>query len=267
MTTRIERKTESICRKSFTSFLEKVCFQRNVHWQIVQDDPPDYYLTFDDSKRFAVEVTESKVFRLSILDKAPVSEKTFRAYHKRLIGQIQSEALRRGVLKGTYVIWFRDPIATHLDYKKLIDNLKQEYFEYLQETKLLQRKPFKKLRIDGMWISSIEKIGGETDCIYPALGGNVAWLNSLENKQTVKQALQQAIDGKKSRLDKRCISDEKILLFYDSYLLDDKSTYLSIHDEIGNLEYFHTIFIHLPVDQEGFVFSSKCLEVFMGSKK
>jgi len=236
----------------------------NTHWETVQHDPPDYYLTVNDSKRFAVEVTESRIFRISILDKAPVAEKAFRAYHEKFISQFQGEVLRRGMLKGTYIIWFRDPIATQIDYKRFMDKLKQEYFSYLQETKRLQKGSFKKLYVEGMWISSIEKIGPGKDCIYPALGGMVAWLNSSENRQIIKSALQQAIDEKKSSLEKHYVSDEKILLFYDSYLLDDKSTYSLIHNEISNMEYFHTIFVHMPADQAGFVFFSKSLEEFAG---
>ena len=88
--------------------------------------------------------------------------------------------------------------------------LKREYFEYLLETKLLEKASPKKLFTEGKWISSIEKIGSGEDCIYPSPSGMVAWLDSPENRQIVKGALQQAINEKKFRLEKSYISDEKI---------------------------------------------------------
>jgi len=63
----MERKSEKICREGFSRLLLKTIDPKDIYWEKVQDEPPDYFLLLFGQKRFAVEVTESKIYCESII--------------------------------------------------------------------------------------------------------------------------------------------------------------------------------------------------------
>lgn len=71
---------------------------------------------------------------------------------------------------------------------------------------------------------------------------------------------------KKEKLEKKAITENKILLFYDSYLLDEKSTYSFEDNTIMNIEYFHTVFIYLPATNGGFIYYCRDPELFRNNR-
>lgn len=257
----MEIKSEKICKEGFSKFLLKTIESKNIHWEKVEDDPPDYYLSLFGQKRFAVEVTECKIYCKSIIDKKQVLEKEYINYHKRYIKQIEQESKEKGILRGAYSIKFKYPILKNSKYKKFLSKLKDEYFKYLQETYQLVLAAKKDILKNNMWISSIVKHHQDRNAIYPDLRVRSAWTESSQNKQIVRAFLQEAINDKKEKIGKKKIQDSKILLLYDSYLLDEITTY-SFSDKIfENIDYFHTIFIQFA-DGGGLMFYSKHPEDF-----
>lgn len=257
----MERKSEKICKEGFSKFLLKTIESKNIYWEKVEDDPPDYYLSLFGQKRFAVEVTECRIYCKSIIDKKQVLEKEYKNYHKRYIKQIEQESKEKGILRGAYSIKFKYPIFKNSKYKKFLSKLKDEYFQYLQETYQLVSAAKKDILKNNMWISSIVKHHHDRNAIYPDLGVRSAWIESPQNKQIVKVFLQEAINDKKRKMDEKNILDSKILLLYDSYLLDETTTYSFNDREFENINYFHTVFIQFA-DSEGLMFYSKHPEDF-----
>ena len=257
----MEIKSVKICKEGFSKFLLKTIESKNIHWEKVEDDPPDYYLSLFGQKRFVVEVTECRIYCKSIIDKKQVLEKEYINYHKRYIKQIEQESKEKGILRGAYSIEFKYPIFKNNEYKKFISKLKDEYFQYLQETYQLVSTAKKDILKNNIWISSIVKHHQDRNAIYPNLKVRSAWIESTQNKQIVRAFLQEAINDKKEKLGKKKIQDSKILLLYDSYLLDEITTY-SFSDKIfENIDYFHTIFIQFA-DGGGLMFYSKHPEDF-----
>ena len=60
---------------------------------------------------------------------------------------------------------------------------------------------------------------------------------------------------------KKKSSDPKILLLYDSYLLDERITYSFNNRKFKNIDYFHTVFIQFA-GGKGLMFYSKHPEDF-----
>ena len=257
----MERKSEEICKEGFSKFLSKTIELKDIHWEKVQDDPPDYYLSLFGQKRFAVEVTECRIYRKSIIDKKQVLEKEYRNYHERYIKQIEQESKEKEILRGAYSIKFKYPIFKDSKYKKFLSKLKDKYFQYLKDTYKLTSVDEKNYFLENVWISSIRKIHQDINIIYPDPGGRSAWTESPQNKQIVKDFLQEAINDKKRKMEKKNILDSKILLLYDSYLLDETTTYSFNDREFENIEYFHTVFIQFA-DGKGLMFYSKHPEDF-----
>jgi len=261
----MERKSEIICREGFSRFLLKTLDSKDIHWERVEDDPPDYLLTLFRQRLFAVEVTEAKIYRKSIMDKEQVQEeKRFRSYHIRYVEQIEQEAKENGILRGAYFIEFKFPLFKSSKYRNFLSDLKKDCFQYIRETRHLNYAAKKELFLGNRWISSIEKVHQNKDIIYPTFGMRSARLQSPQNMQIVKNFLQGAINDKIRKLEKRSIKEPKILLLYDSYLLDDTSTYFFGNDSLKDIQYFHTIFIQLS-GGEGFIFYSKNLDDFNNS--
>jgi hypothetical protein len=257
----MERKSEKICKEGFSKFLLKTIELKNIHWKKVEDDPPDYYLSLFSQRHFAVEVTECRIYCKSIIDKKQVLAKEYINYHKRYIKQIEQESEEKGILRGAYSIKFKYPIFKNSKYKKFLSKLKDEYFQYLQETYQLVSADKKDIRKNNMWISSIVKHHKDKNAIYPDLRVRTAWAESSQNIQIVRAFLQKAINDKKEKLEKKKIQDSKILLLYDSYLLDETATYSFSNKIFENIDYFHTIFIQFA-GGAGIMFYSKHPEDF-----
>jgi hypothetical protein len=252
----MERKSERICREGFSRLLLNTLDPEDIHWQPVKDDPPDYFLTLFGQKRFAVEVTEAKIYCKSIMDKEQMLEREYRSYHDSYVKQIEREAKENGILGGAYFIEFKFPVLKSSKYKNFLSELKRHYFQYIRETRHLDSADKQDFFLGTRWISQIKKIHQNMDIIYPTFGMRTAWVNSPQNMQVVKNFLQEAINDKRRKLEKRAIEEQKILLLYDSYLLDDKSTYSFGIESLKDIEYFHTIFIQLA-GGEGLIFYSK----------
>ncbi len=252
----MERKSERICREGFSRLLLKTLDPQDICWEPVEDDPPDYFLLLFGQKRFAVEVTEAKIYCKSIIDKEQVLEREYRNYHNRYVKQIEQEARENGILVGAYFIEFKFPVFKRCKYRNFLSGLKRQYFQYIQETRRLDSADKKDLFLETVWISSIKKVHQNRDIIYPTLGMRSAWVNSPQNIQIVKNFLQGAINDKRQKLENKAIKEPKILLLYDSYLLDETSTYSFGIESLENIEYFHTIFIEFA-GGEGLIFYSK----------
>jgi len=252
----MERKSERICREGFSRLLLKTLDPKDIHWEPVKDDPPDYFLILFEQKRFAVEVSEAKIYCKSIMDKEQVLEREYRSYHDSYVKEIEQEAKENGILGGAYFIEFKFPVFKSSKYRNFLSELKRHYFQYIRETRHLDSADKKDLFLGTVWVSSIKKVHQNMDIIYPTFGMRSVWVNSPQNMQTVKNFLQGAINDKRRKLEKRVIKEPKILLLYDSYLLDETSTYSFGNESLENMEYFHTIFIQLA-GGEGLIFYSK----------
>ncbi len=258
----MERKSEKICKKGFTKFLLQTVNINDIKWEPVVDDPPDYYLTLFGQKRFAVEVTESKIYCEPLMDKEKVREREYRNYHTRYIKEIELEAKEKGILRGAYFIEFKYPVFKRSNYRKFLGKLKNKYFEYLKMTLDLDSADKLEITHRDTWISSISKVYNKKDIIYPMLGMRLAWVDSPENKQLVRNFLQEAINDKKIKLEKKTVKEPKILLLYDSYLLDEISTYSFEDKALKNMDYFHTIFIQFA-GGEWLIYYSKNTDDFL----
>jgi hypothetical protein len=250
----MERKSERICREGLSRFLLKTLDPKDIHWEPVEHDPPDYFLILFGQKRFAVEVTEAKIYCKSIVDKEHVLEREYRNYHKRYIKQIEQEAKGNNILRGAYSIEFKFPVFKSSKYKNFLSEIKRDYFQYIEETQHLDSAHKRDILFGNQWVSSIQKYHRDKDIIYLTFGMRSAWVNSPQNMQIVKNFLQGAINDKRRKLEN--IKEQKILLLYDSYLLDETSTYSFGSESLEDIEYFHTIFIQLA-GGEGFIFYSK----------
>ena len=257
----MERKSEKICKEGFSKFLLESIESKNIYWEKIEDDPPDYYLLLFGQKRFAVEVTECRIYCKSIIDKKQVLKKEYINYHERYIKQIEQESKEKGILRGAYSIKFKYPIFKNSEYKKLLSKLKYEYFQYLKETYQLVSAAKKDILKNNMWVSSIVKHHQDRNVIYPVLWVKSAWTESPQNQQIVRTFLQEAINDKKEKLEKKKIQNSKILLLYDSYLLDERTTYSFSDKKFENIDYFHTIFIQFA-DSGGLLFYSEHTEDF-----
>ena len=106
----MKREDEEFCKSRFSEFLANVLKTKGIEWEDgPRNEPPDYYLTINNT-RFAVEVTQFQVTRDTILGTGRVLEKTYEAWCRQLVEEIEGIVISEGVLKGTYVISFDAPI-------------------------------------------------------------------------------------------------------------------------------------------------------------
>ena len=100
-------------------------------------------------------MTESKIYCKSIIDKKQVSEKEYIDYHIRYVEKIEQESKEKGLLSGSYLITFKNPIFKNSKYKKFLSKLKDVYFQYLQDTSQVSSAIKKDIFENNVWISSI----------------------------------------------------------------------------------------------------------------
>jgi len=98
--------TERFCKDVFHNYLKEHLTDFDANWEPYpngENSPPDFNLTLND-RIYAVEVTETEIKKESRGDK--VLDRTFQKSRERFVKEIEDEALKLGILKGTYIVFF-----------------------------------------------------------------------------------------------------------------------------------------------------------------
>ncbi len=98
------------------------------------EDPPDFYITVD-GERFAVEVTN--LLDDVVIGGATVSRLTYVAATENLVVQIDKEARKKRILRGSYQIWVNGPFD---DFSKLRKLIVSESLKFIGSTQYLSRR-------------------------------------------------------------------------------------------------------------------------------
>jgi len=223
--------------------LNQVLIKRfdSIKWEKVINDPPDYWLTIEYGRKYAVEVTSSKFCR-EISDYKGIAERTFVKSVYKFAKDIESEAIKKNLLRGTYTLDFKKPIPDR-GYRKYMKKIRAFIFNYLKETfDLTKTEPFS-FYIDEVEIFDISKSNDDRNAFYALPGARSAFINSPNNDELIVGMLQYAINDKMDKL--KSIKEPKILIYYDTYYLSTEDNYLRCTTRLDNVGFFDSIFVIL----------------------
>lgn len=241
---------EDFCKKSFSKYLKDRMCAIDMNWEKVRqgEDPPDFYLTLGKVK-FAVEVTQTEIRREPTLGKGKVLDKTYREAHKNFVKEVEREAQRSKILKGTYVVHFQKPVIG-TNFQRTTKCLLQDLLNYIENTKDLKDTSKKNISYQGSRVCWVRKVNNQSDKVLPFFTW-FEWPDSPENISSVCEILQYAVTTKKQKLEVRNILEPKILLLYNVYPFAEQKTYKHCIGNIHSLDFFHSVFV-VQFDRSGF---------------
>lgn len=224
------RKAEEYCKNAFDTFLRLHYADNNIVWSD-GDEPPDYYLELCGSM-FAIEVT-------SILDKATLGNKKIDHLEidksiKRLIEDIQKDAVAEGFLKGAYIVRYK-PLS---DFGKQKQAITTRIKGYLQRTQNVSAAPAEDIvgQDDLRWY--IWKVHSDKNYLTRTTEDG-KW--GGEAVDELCGLLNNALEKKVKKLE--TISLPKILLIHDRFPWIDARKWKQYLTKLSYVDNFHTIFL------------------------
>ena len=223
---------EELCRQSFHSFLTQQVGIQAISWE-EGEDPPDYYITINN-KRFLVEATT--LMENTPVGDAQLSESQIISSLWEFVDKVKDTAISRGILCGTYIVAFQQPLTK---FSKLQSRISKELLKYIEQTRAVQKSSEQIVYKNGRERCSIIKIHNEADDIHKS-GPNQAKSESQANLQAInilKERLEQ-----KARILRR-FQESKILILYDAYRFTQPGVYTYQASAIPEINEFHTVFV------------------------
>ena len=245
--------SELFCEDVFHNYLKDHLMNFDAEWQRYpngENNPPDFNLILRD-QIYAVEVTETKIIRKDRND--TVEEKTFISSRKNFVKDVQSEALKLGILKGHYCIFFLMSWTVSLN-RKLKENVKKQLLKYIEKSKSEEcLDPFD-IKINCRIVCQIFKLNNDFNEIFASFADG-AWPESQEMQNYVCNFFQYAISDKIEKLEKYAVPPPRILILFNTYYFSTPEMYKNCLLKIKNLEFFHSIFVVMSRNNRFFLYT------------
>lgn len=224
------RKDEEHCKNAFDTFLRLHYTDNDIIWSD-GDEPPDFYLELCGTE-FAVEVT-------SILEEVALGNRTVAHFEidasvKMFIDDIREDAIRRGILKGAYIVNYK-PIR---DFGKQKQAISVRIMDYLQRTQNVTSAPKENIVGKGHLRWYICKVHSENTHLTRTTG-DARW--EVEAADELCDLLNKALETKAEKL--KIISLPKILLLNDRFPWIDADEWRQYLAKLRFVDNFHTIFL------------------------
>ena len=236
---------EITCKRSFNAYLRKKLNVEDICW-LAGDEPPDYYLVVKGVK-YAVEAT-------TIMEMIPLGQTVFpKAYiyfsHIGILPDVEEQALKEDLLKGTYAVIFSKPITNLKQYR---DVIKERLTNYVRRTRddsfndaevIFKRQDEKVTILKQHNRSAMIGIGGIARSKW---GANA--------RQEVLFLIQDRIKTKVEKLS--MIKLPKILLLFNDHNFINITDYRDFVPKLKDIKSFHTVFM-VENEQNGYILYSK----------
>ncbi len=227
-------KNELICKKCFDKYLVHIFPEGKRKWE-KGTEPPDYFLLFNN-KQFAIEVSTITEQLISDNKKYPV--KSYISSTRKLVKSIEENAIRRGILKGAYIIDLKGPFDRFSKARKKILN---NALSYIQNTKKIPSSNKAILFKSHQQSCSIKKIHNNSDKLYPITSSGSSFKWEGEILKEACELLQNVLSTKKKKL--KDITLPKILLLKHEYIYEDPIVYKECAINSDLVKYYHSVFI------------------------
>ena len=218
------------------------------------EDPPDFYLSIGNQE-FAVEVTTLE----HVLDTDSGREVRMLAYSgsvDTLVREIEAEAIKQGILNGTYDTSANGPFDAFGSLRKAIMD---GALDYVRRTQNLPQADYEEIVSQGVRYFRIQKIKAEGARILPGLlsygpgRSLVAWVESDDVRLEACRLLRKALLDKKEKL--KNVPLPKILLLRNAYVFAGAHVYRQCIENLQDLlRSFHSVF---TVESEGYFLSTE----------
>lgn len=221
---------EEYAISAFTDFLKNLGPVEPIVWEPVgkTHEAPDYYVMW--RQPFAVEVTAIMDEEL-LVDGKPLTSAGVLGGLARFFEDLQSEAKRQGILRGTYQLCM-EPVPRLADMRARI---RDKIFDYLARTQELEQAGEVTIDLPPHREFSLRKLRKGKDVIYPVVIGGKS---GAEIPGDLRRHLDAALSKKRWKL--RGIAEPKVLLILDRYGFGDAQRWRSAVESIS-LGGFHTV--------------------------
>ncbi len=234
---------EEFCRSRFDAYLQQRNVSERIEWQ-EGPEPPDYYLAVGD-QRFAVEVTTISD-KIDVGSGKEIEREKLVEYRKRLVSEVEGEARKEGILRGSYHVKFAPLLPPQFDLDRHRRQIKRRLLLYIEKTQDESAHPEQTVEIKGKPYCTIHKVSFLPPQIrVPWEPWTGCWEADALSKAC--EWLQLAMRRKAGRLkgaDERLgIELPKVLLILHDFDAVDFTTYEHFVSRLEDLMDYHTIAI------------------------
>jgi len=189
-------------------------------------DPPDFWLTASGIK-YAVEITNV----------VHQEDRNISTAQWDLVREVEQETFNKGILKGRYIVAFREPWAGRKQRRKF----RQRIIDFVTQNARVERTPKVELVVDGKSLCDIEKYASDGTNIHP-FGGGLNELGGFEDD--VRDQLSPLVDRAiKTKAKKMALHRPAILVLYDLFWLADESTFTACVRAVPEASFFEEIYV------------------------
>lgn len=232
------RQDEEFGRDIFDQHLRTILPANKLKWvDGNQNVPPDFYLLIDNSE-FAVEVTRLETFvrvdgkRLPLL----AVEKN----REDFVNTIEKEAVKRGILKGTYALAFSST-AQVPNFRRYRNQLQSKLLTHIEKTQRERQHSGTVISVDNKQLCEIMKTRSDGRRVFVGISpGKIVW--EATEQQEAAEILKKSIATKAQKLED--LTQPKILILLHRNPFVELEFYRQcLTQGIRNIEAFHTVFI------------------------
>lgn len=226
------RPDEEYAKYQFDSYLSNKFSTIKFQWN-KGDEPPDYYLTFDN-EIYAVEVTQVNKKINTPRGIKPLN--LIEASVRDLVKEIDKEAKNLDVLDGKYVIFFSDITR---DFYAVRKQIKQRILSIIKSTQMDQNSRVS-IEIDYTKYCEVMKIDNRENRVSLAYSSTSAELDS-EISSELYNSIKEAVINKSYRL--RNVNMPQILVLIIEYMDTNLQQCVAHIKNVDEAKNFHTIFL------------------------
>ena len=234
----MKSKSEKHCKESLERYVLSISPHSIINWEDVEkkNEPPDYYLVFN-GKRFAVEITQ--IVRKEIVGtKTPLPASIIRdLLHKFVSEEVEAVARDKGILRGSYTVYFTKPI---FNFSIVKDKIQLMLLNYISDTQYAIQSDQEVVYKHGREECRVRKSSNLENKVI--MGGPTLSMWMGEAPTEFAQLIDERLVEKRWRL--RNINDPKILLLHNKYPFVIHSGDIKICplDRLST-ETFHAVFL------------------------
>ena len=202
------------------------------------EDPPDAYLNVGN-ETYALEITSTEVARQPIFGEDSIREFTYMHSHRRILKDVEREAIEAGELHGKYVVTFFKPIATN-DFSSHRSFFKSRLLERLKELSSAPVGSDRTIDLDYTELAWVYKLSDKGAKLYDVFEDD-ATTESPEFKEFVRNLILCAIKKKFDKVLPVADPAESVLAIIDTYGLAGPQTIVHACEDLQELSWFHTV--------------------------
>jgi hypothetical protein len=241
------REEEKAAEQAFDNYLRS-CGVADQDWD-EGGDPPDLLLRCG-GREYAVEVTQLHA-QYPQASGRTISEPGICKVASKITDEVEAEAKRRGILRGTYLIAFDDPYDNFNGCRK---EVRDALLDFIASTRDEEHTPWQMRHTAGGQVFHLQKLRIAPNMVGESVSGGGGWEGEI--REQLRDLVDDAVAVKSRKLTKGRVSRPWVLLLLDRFYVGREPKYPLLRayfgrkaeEGVGPVVDFHAVYV---IDSDG----------------